>query len=327
MATLTFETLRFSMQKEHLKVVFMKYYYFTLNNKDLLKIGEFSADWNSITFHNVSEKKLHNKFSMLLTKGFEDLKNIITGNKTTYIHQNSGIPLIGSRYIGIQDRGSNFIEIKPITGCNMGCVFCSVDEGIGSRKKHDFIVEKEYLINETKKLLDYKQCNNMHAYINVHGEPLLYDDIVGLVRDLRSIKWIKGVVIITTGVLLNERLVDELVDAGLTEFNISISAIDIEKSRKIMGTKAYDIERVKKIVGYASKKLKITIAPVWMDGINDKEMEKIAKFGNKIKVPVRIQKFCHNKFGRNPVEEISWDEFFEKISALEKKLGVKLKED
>ena len=98
-------------------------------------------------------------------------------------------------------------------------------------------------------------------------------------------------------------------------------------AKEIMGTKAYDIAHVKKIVSYASKKVKTTIAPVWVDGINDAEMEKIIAFGKEIHCLVRIQKFCLNKFGRNPVEELSWEEFFAKIDALEKKTGVKLKED
>lgn len=327
MATLTFETLQFSKHPDAVRVTFLKYYTFSLAFSDLETIGKYTVTPHSITFPDVPEKKAAQRFHTILEKGFQELQGILTKKPTIYIHQNSDIPLLGSRFIGIQDRGTNFLEIKPLTGCTMGCTFCSVDEGIGSKKNYDFVVEREYLVNETRKLLDFKQCPNIHVYINVHGEPLLYTDMVALIRDLHAIFWIKEITIITTAILLTEQLVDQLADAGLTEFNVSISAMDTIAAKHIMGTKAYDIAHVKKIVAYAAKKVKTTIAPVWVDGINDTEMEKIIAFAKEINCPIRIQKFCHNKFGRNPVEELSWKEFFEKIAALEKKTGISLKEE
>ncbi len=327
MATLTYETLQFREQENALKVIFLKAYYFLLTHEELHALGTYSITDNSITFPELNEKKLLHKFNILIEKGFQNLIGVYTRKKTFYIHKNAGIPLIGTRFIGIQDRGSNFLEVKPITGCTMGCTFCSVDEGIGSKKGYDFFVEREYLVEETKKLLDIKECSNIHIYINVHGEPLLYPEIVELVADLKAIEWVKEITIITTAALLTEAMIDQLAKAGLTELNVSISAIEVDAAKKIMGNPAYNIDHVKKLVSYAAKKMHVTIAPVWVDNINDEEMEKIIAFGKEIHCPVRIQKFCHNKFGRNPVEEISWDEFFKKIEALEKKTGIKLKED
>ncbi len=324
MGVLKYETLRFSTDKNILRVVFMRYFTFTIPIEDVRKIGAFDVEQNGIIFHDKNERKFHNKFQFLLAKGFKQLQSVVTGKPATYIHRNSGIPLIGSRYIGIQDRGTNFLEVKPITGCTMGCIFCSVDEGIGSKKAHDFVVEKEYLVHETKKLLDFKKCDDMQIYINVHGEPLLYYDIVGLVHDLATIQRVKNITLITTGILLTKELIDELVSAGLTAFNISISAMDAALAKTIMGTKAYDIKKIKYLANYAASKVKTIIAPVWVDDINDAEMEKIIAFSKSLNIPIRIQKFCYNSFGRNPVEEISWKEFFEKIKGLEKKTGVSL---
>lgn len=327
MATLTYQTLQFREQENELKVIFLKSYYFLIPREELQGVGAYTITENSITFPKLNEKKLQHKFSILIEKGFQNLIGIYTRKKTWYIHKNAGIPLMGTRFIGIQDRGSNFLEVKPITGCTMGCTFCSVDEGIGSKKGYDFFVEREYVVQETKKLLDYKQCPNIHIYINVHGEPLLYPEIVELVADLKAITWVKEITIITTAALLTEKMIDSLEKAGLTELNVSISAIDTDAAKKIMGNPAYNIEHVKKMVSCAAKKMRVTIAPVWVDTINDEEMEKIIAFGKVIQCPIRIQKFCHNKFGRNPVEEISWDAFFKKIEVLEKKTGIRLKED
>jgi uncharacterized Fe-S cluster-containing radical SAM superfamily enzyme len=242
-----------------------------------------------------------------------------------YIHKNSGIPLLGTRFIGIQDRGTTFLELKPITGCIMGCSFCSVDEGIGSKKLCDFFVEREYLVEVTKKLLDFKKCADMHIYINPHGEPLLYPEITELIKDLKAIQWIKTITVITTGAMLTQKKIDELADAGLDELNISLHAIDAELAKKLMGNPAYNVKHVLDMIQYAAKKTKVTLAPVLVPGINDAEMEKIIAFAKKI--PVRIQKFCYNALGRNPVKEESWDDFFTKLKQLEHKANVKLQGD
>ena len=45
-------------------------------------------------------------------------------NKIIYVDKNSDIPLFGIDFIGIIDRGTNVIEIKPLTLCNLECKYC-----------------------------------------------------------------------------------------------------------------------------------------------------------------------------------------------------------
>ena len=73
MATLTFQTLRFSDHKDELHVTFMKYYAFILSHDALAKIGKWSAAENAITFVDVPEKRLKHKFYVLLEEGFKNL--------------------------------------------------------------------------------------------------------------------------------------------------------------------------------------------------------------------------------------------------------------
>jgi uncharacterized protein len=327
MADLSFETLKFYDKGEYIKVVFLRNYEFNIKRDVLEKIGPVSVNENTISFKEVPESKAEKKFMFFLTNGFKELKNIFTGNKTIYIHKNSGIPLIGTRFIGIHDRGSTLLEIKPLTGCNANCTFCSVDEGKDSKKKYDFIVEKDYLVEETTKLLKYKDKEGIHIYINPHGEPLLYYDIVELVKDLKKIKYVDEVTIITNGILLTKELVDELAKAGLSTLNISISGYEIEKAKELIGTKAYDINKIKEVLKYAKDKVKVIITPVWIDGQNDEEIEKIIVFAKESGLEIQIQKFCYNKGGRNPGKGIEWNDFFEKLKVLEEKYKIKLIQD
>src|SRR3989338_3754404 len=191
MAELVFNDLSFENDKDRVKVNFLKLFYSYIDEASLKKIAPFEISKNSIKFENVSENSARRKFEFLLFNTFKHLKNKLNNKATIYIHQSSGIPLIGTNYFGLIDRGTNIIEVKPITSCNISCIFCSVDEGPLSRRKADFVVEKDYLVNEFRKIAEFKNSSSIDAHINAQGEPTLYADMVELVRGIMSVKGVK----------------------------------------------------------------------------------------------------------------------------------------
>jgi len=320
MAKLEFDDLRFEEDNDLIKVTFLKIFYFNLSKQDIKEIDDFKIEKNAIIFKNISEKKATNKFYRLLEKGFKDLKNKLNNKKTIYIHKNSGIPLIGHVAFGLVDRNTNLIEVKPITSCNINCIYCSVDE---DKRPTDFVIEEEYLAEEFRKLVEFKDVDGIDAHIASQGEPLLYSPLVDLVKDISKINQVKNISIDTNGTMLNKQLVDELVDAGLTQFNLSINALDVELSKKIANG-PYDIENIKELAKYISKKANLIITPVMLHGVNEEEMPKIIKFAKEINAKMGIQNFLNYRFGRNPVKQINFDKFYEKLKAWEKEFDIKL---
>ena len=216
-----------------------------------------------------------------------------------------------------------------MNGCNLDCIYCSVDEGFSSKRPVDFIIERDYLVNEFRKLLEFKNTTNIHANIAGQGETLMYPEIVELVREIRQIHSVDIISIITNGTMLTELLIDKLVSAGLTRLNISLNAIDKGLADKI-ANKPYNIEKVKEMIRYASKRLQVILVPVLIPGINDAEIDKIIEFSKSIcmeggNVKLGIQNFLSYRFGRNPVNEISWGEFYERLAGLEKVHNINLK--
>ena len=328
MAELTFKDLSFEKDKDKIKVNFLKVFYTYLEENSLRKIAPFEINKNSIKFENISENAARRKFEFLLFNTFKNLKNRLNNKTTTYIHQSSGIPLIGTNYFGLIDRGTNIIEVKPITSCNISCVFCSVDEGPYSRRKVDFVVEKDYIVNELRKIVEFKGSKNIDAHINAQGEPMLYAEMVELVRDIMSIKGVKSSSIDTNGTLLSKQLIDELADAGLTRINLSLNALDPEKAQKLAGY-PYNLTKVMEMARYIPSKMDLIIAPVWMPGYNDEELAKLAKFAEEIGAgkhcpPIGIQNMLNYRFGRNPVESVPMEQFYKKMRELEQKHNVKL---
>ena len=329
MAELVFKDLSFEKDKNRIKVNFLKIFYFYLDEDTLRKIGDYQITKNSIIFDNLSENNARKKFEFLLFGAFKSLKNRLNNKITYYIHQSSGIPLIGTNYFGLVDRGSNIIEVKPLTSCNISCIFCSVDEGPTSKRKVDFVIEKDYLVQELRKIVEFKNSDNIDAHINAQGEPTLYSDMVELVRDIMSIKGVKTSSIDTNGLLLTKQYVDELAEAGLTRINLSLHALDTKKATQLAGH-PYNLNKVLEIARYIPKtKMDLIIVPVWLPGYNDEELPKLAKFAQEIGAgkhcpPIGIQSFMNYRFGRNPIEEVSLEVFYKKMQELEKENNVKL---
>src|SRR3989344_2325652 len=336
MAELAFENLRFEELKtsegDIIRIRLLQLFYFDTPREAFEKIGKLSVRSNSLEFTDASEKRVSIKFTKILSDGLQRLRNSLNNRPAVYVHKNSGIPLIGTLFMGIVDRGTSAIEIKPITGCNMGCMFCSVDEGLDSRKGNDFVIEEEYLVQETRKLLDFRASKGMKSksdiFINPHGEPLLYADLDKLIKDLKALERVGNISLITNGTLLSKERIDSLAEAGLDSLNISVSSLDQKTAQELEGSKAYDVSRVRAAIDYASgkKNLKIIIAPVWLKGKNDSDIEEIIEYAKQHQCGLGIQKFIEHKKGRKPkgVRDVGWGEFQQWLKMLEKKHAVHL---
>ena len=313
----SFKDIEFKEEKEGVKIIFLEYFHSFLKKEDLLKIGSFKIGRNYIEFDS-SEKK-SSKFNFLLEKAFKELRNF-KNKPTTYIHQNSGIPLIGTGYFGIVDRGTNLIEIKPVTGCNLSCIYCSVDE---DKRIREFVIEKDYLISELKKVVKIKE-NPIEVHIASQGEPLLYKPLIELIKDIKSIETVKKISLETNGVLLTKELIDKLTKAGLSQFNLSINSLDKNTAVKMAGCK-YPLDIVKNMAEYASKKLELVIAPVLIESINEKDMDDLVQFCKKINAKPGIQNYLNYRHGRNVKKQMLWEKFYEILENLEKKHNIILK--
>jgi len=326
---LDYEEMRFSEEEDFLRVRFYDFFYADIPKEEVVKeIGDYSIEDDKILSKKYSEERMQKHFMRLFTRYKTRLTYSLNGNKAVFVDEELGLPLIGLQFLGIMDKGSEMIEIKPITNCNTSCVFCSVNEGPGSDKEIDFVVDKDFLVNETKELLRYKDCDNMSLWINPHGEPTLYPKLGEFIEDMLEDEHVKDVHVVTNGVLLGEKLVDELAliskKAGKEVIiSLSLSAKGCDKSKEIMGDN-YNIDAVLKNVKYAIKKLTLVFTPVLVHGVNDDEIKNIVLLAKELGVKVSIQKFCKNKRGKNPVKEQSWDDFYKQLKLLEEETGCSL---
>jgi hypothetical protein len=254
--------------------------------------------------------------------------NHITKRELVFITKESGIPLMGSSAFGVIDRGTNLIQIRPVTGCNLRCIFCSVDEGKNSRTRvTDYIVDPDYLYEWVKDVSEFKG-KGVEAHIDGQGEPMIYPYMEEFLDKISRIREISIISMQTNGVLLSERRFDLLEDY-ITRVNLSISSLDEKVASHLTGVR-YPVDRVKRIAEViANSRVDLLIAPVWVPGINDKDIEKIIEFSLDIGAgkkfpPLGIQKYIPYKFGRKLKNVVSFKEFYDRLRWWEREFGVKL---
>lgn len=322
-----FEDIKFFEENGTVRGFFLGYYYFDLSEEDLEKLGKWKVKDKSLIIGG-NEDAVKKKFNTMLDRKLHELKSL-QGKETIYVYEGF-LPLLGSLYFGIMDRNTNVVEVRPLTGCNLNCIFCSVD--LNKREK-DFVVNADYLADEFSKVAEQKFMAGVEveAHINAQGEPLMYQKLPYLIQKITDSGYASVISIDTNGTLLTEKLVDELVKAGLTRFNISLNSLCSEMGTMIAG-KTYPSDHVIKMCKYIAKKADILIAPVWMQGINDHEIEDMIKFALELKkirpqqtVPmIGIQNFLEYEYGKQPAKQISFNEFYDKLRPFEKKYKIKL---
>lgn len=276
-------------------------------------------------------RKLEKRYSKEYIISFGEPRRVlshITKRNLVFITRESGIPLLGHAAFGLIDRGTNLIQVRPVSGCNLNCIFCSVDEGRKSRTRAtDYIVEPEYLAEKLAGIVRFKG-EGCEAHIDGQGEPLLYPYMEELLMRISRIDEIDVISMQTNGVLLSESKI-EMLENYVTRINLSLSTLDEKRAKQLYGVK-YPLKRVLDAARMvAESKMDLLIAPVWVPGYNDDEMEKIIQFALEIGAgkkypPLGIQKYIPYKYGRKLKNVMTFREFYSRLKEWEKEYGVKL---
>ncbi len=250
-----------------------------------------------------------------------------------YIDKNSEIPLYGVDFIGVIDRGTNVIELKPLNLCNLKCKYCFVSAG---DYDNTFIVSSDYLVEKVKEIINIKGNSNIEIHIAPYGEILLYPELDNFLKKLWSIEGIEVISMQSNGLLLNEHIIKNLDENKLSRINLSLNTLNQEKAEYLCDCKNYNLKNlIKNIHNLLHTNIDVLLAPVWFPGENDKDIEDIIEFVIDLRnqgftekqIQIGIQKYLIYKTGRKlkKIRPKSWDYFYKQLSKLEKKYNLKLK--
>jgi len=257
-----------------------------------------------------------------------------TSARMALVEIDETIPLIGCIAFGLIDRGTNVIQVRPVSTCPLSCIFCSTNAGPESRiRQTEYIVALDHMVEEFRKLVRFKGEHEIEAHIDTVGDPLTYPNVIELVHELHQTRGVKTVSMQTHGALLNEKLLDRLSSAGLSRINLSLDALDSKLAKKLADTEWYDVKRVIDLTKYIveNTSIDLLLSPVWVPNINDQEIPRIIDLASKIgsgkrSPPLGIQKYEVHKHGRKVkgVKALRWKQFYARLRAWQKLYKIKL---
>lgn len=168
------------------------------------------------------------------------------------------------------------VQIFPVYACNFKCGYCifSVE-----KPARGFISDKSLMdFDLYRKCVDdmalFPQKIRVLRFVGI-GEPLLHKKIVDMVAYTAHKQITQTVEIVTNGLLLDKKMVDGLVAAGLNRLVISVQGTSREAYGKIAGADI-DFSRYLENLGYLYENRKqvhvyIKAVDTSLDGENDRE--------------------------------------------------------
>ena len=169
-------------------------------------------------------------------------------------------------------RTIDYIRISVTDRCNLRCVYCMPEEGVGPVAHEDILTYDEIL-----RLAEIFAALGVRKVKLTGGEPLVRKNIEALVAGLRKIPGIREVTLTTNGVGLEEKMA--LAAAGIGGINLSLDTLDPDVFEKITRKKAFDevMRGFHAALAYPQIPLKINCVPMGLPGQDVTEVARLAK--------------------------------------------------
>jgi len=173
-----------------------------------------------------------------------------------------------------------YLRISVTDRCGLRCVYCRPAPGPAPLAAHS--LTRRQVVNFVRAAA---ACGVRKVRLT-GGEPLLHEDIVDIVRDLGTVVGIRSLGLTTNGQHLAP-LARPLRRAGLGSVNISLPSLRREVYRRItggsLGPTLAGVEAALR-EGYPQVKLNVVL----LRGINDGEVEELARLARRHPVEVRF---------------------------------------
>lgn len=177
-----------------------------------------------------------------------------------------------SNFVDRFGRVHNDLRVSLTDKCNLRCTYCMPSEQMQWLPNASVLTTAEML-----RVIRIAVAHGIEEVRLTGGEPLLHPNLVDIVAGINALPNAPKIAITTNAVRLAP-IAQQLVDAGLQRFNISLDTLDRERFKQL--TRRDDLEAV--LAGIAAAKATglqpIKINAVLMPGVNDHEAPALLKW-------------------------------------------------
>ena len=130
-------------------------------------------------------------------------------------------------------REIDHLRLSLTDHCNLACRYCVPE---GARPPHQMIDFASFAYELVRWLSEHQGVRHVRL---TGGEPLLYPDLIPLVRRLSSIDQLNEVTLTTNGQALTQKAA-ALREAGLSRINVSLDTLNPDRFRGRNGRRSRD---------------------------------------------------------------------------------------
>ncbi len=178
-------------------------------------------------------------------------------------------------------RTIDYLRVSVTHRCNERCLYCMPEPNDRPVSSGDCLTADEILrVVRTAAGLGFRKIRL------TGGEPLVRPDLCDLIQEAAAVPGIEGIGLSTNGLRL-ARLAPSLAAAGLRGINVSLDTLDPIVYRRMTGG---DLQRVLDGIraAQAAGLARIKLNCVLMRGINETEIEPLARFAAARGLPIRF---------------------------------------
>jgi pyruvate-formate lyase-activating enzyme len=138
--------------------------------------------------------------------------------------------------ISLKKRQILTLVVEAASSCNLKCSFCDAHSGRAPKfRENSGVMKEETWEKIVVDLREYVASRGPLAMVQFHGngEPLLNKRLASMIARVKNEGLATKARVITNGILLDGKKANELMDAGLDEFHISVDTLDRDKYRTV----------------------------------------------------------------------------------------------
>jgi len=198
------------------------------------------------------------------------------------------------------NRTINYLRLAVTDRCNLRCNYCMPAEGINFAKKETLLTLEE--LSFLSQTLVGQGIDKIRI---TGGEPFVRKDVMTLLRNLRKMNGLNDISITTNATLIGPHI-DELLELGIMNINVSMDAIHRETFERITRRDQYDTV-YDNLIRLISLGFNVRINFIVLENQNIQDILPVLELPRHYPVSVRFLEEMPFNGGSKSFESIRWN--------------------